>query len=267
MPTLKVRVIVAALTLLVAAGCGILEPNATDLVRGASAKMQSAKSVHIEGTGTFGMKAGLSMSLDFKLSGDLELPDKSRMTMQMDLLGSKLSVEMLTVDGKAYAKDPLTGVWTDASKTKSSSSTSLPPSLITDPVGTFDLSKVANVVEIDRPVVDGQKTRHLKYTVDNAKLTDAMRQAAGGSPAPSVQPTTTGEVWIRVDDGRVVRQTATATMEFDGAPSLFGSFTVAGASPGVTKTPATKASFTFSMDFAFSNYDQPIPAITAPPTR
>jgi len=245
--------------------CGALEPSATDLVRGASAKMQSAKSVHVEGTGSFGMKAGLSMSIDFKLSGDLELPDRSRMKMQMNLLGSDLALEMLTVDGKAYAKDPLTNTWSEASKTKTSS-TSVPPSLITDPIGTFDLGKVANVVEIDRPVVDGQKTRHLKYTVDNAKLTDAMRQAAGGSPAPSVQPTTTGEVWIRVDDGRVVRQTATATLEFDGAPSLFGSLGGTSTSPSV-KTPTTKASFTFSMDFTFSNYDQPIPAITAPPTR
>jgi hypothetical protein len=245
--------------------CGSLEQSPTDLVRGASAKMQSAKSVHVEGTGSFGMKAGLSMSLDFKISGDLELPDKSRMKMQLNLFGSDLAVEMLTVGGKAYAKDPVTGAWAESSKTKTSS-TSVPSSLVTDPLGTFDLSKVSNVVEIDRPVVDGQKTRHLKYTVDSAKLTDAMRQAAGGSPAPQVTPTTTGEVWIRVDDGRVVRQTATATMEFDGAPSLFGSLTTSSASPS-TKTATTKASFTFSMDFAFSNYDQPIPAITAPPTR
>lgn len=255
---LKKTFALGVLFAMLAGACGVLEPSAADLVRGASAKMQSAKSVHVEGTGSFGMKAGLSMSFDFKLAGDLELPDRSRMKMQMSLFGQDLSVETLTVDGKAYAKDPLSGAWTESSS--SGKSTQVPPSLITDPLGSFDLSKVANVVEVDRPVVNGQKTRHFQYTADNAKLADAMRQAAGSSQLPKVTPTATGEVWIGVDDGRVVRQTATASLELDSAPSLFGSLGGASASPATTK-----ASFQFTMDFTFSNYGQPIPAITAPP--
>src|SRR6185503_952201 len=70
-----VRAAVVAFAALSLAGCGALEPSATDLVRGASAKMQTAKSLHIEGTGTFGIKGGMSMSFDFKLVGDVELPD------------------------------------------------------------------------------------------------------------------------------------------------------------------------------------------------
>lgn len=237
--------------------CGTLEPSATDLVRGASAKMQTTKSVHIDGTGSFGIKAGMSMSFDFKLSGDVELPNKSRMELQMSLLGQNLDVEMLSVDGKAYAKDPLTGTWTESSQSKSSSA--IPPSLLGDPMSSFDLSKVANVVEVDRPIIDGQKTRHLRYTADPQKLADAMKQAAGATQLPAMTPTAAGEVWIRVDDGLVARQSVKVTLEMDNASSLFG---LPGASAAAT---GTKGSFEMAFDFTFSKYGEPIPTITAPP--
>ena len=254
------RFAVAVLATLLVGACGSLEQSPTDLVRGASAKMQSTKSVHVEGTGSFGIKAGMSMSFDFKLSGDVEMPDKSRMSLQMSLFGQNLSVEMLSVDGKAYAKDPTTGVWTEASQSKSSSS--VPPSLLGDPMSSFDLSKVASVVEVDRPVVDGKTTRHLRYTADPAKLADAMRQAAGSAKTPALTPTAVGEVWIRVDDGQIVRQSVKVTLDIDNAPSLFGAL------PGTSAAPsATKGSLEMAYDFTFSKHGQPIPAITAPPTR
>ena len=255
---LKVRLAAALLVASFIGACGTLEPSATDLVRGASAKMQATKSVHIEGTGSLGIKAGMSMSFDFKLSGDVEMPDKSRMELQMSLLGQNLDVEMVSVDGKAYAKDPITGTWTESSQTKSSSA--IPSSLMGDPMSNFDLSKVANVVEVDRPVVDGKKTRHLRYTADPQKLTDAMKQAAGSSQLPAMTPTAVGEVWIRVDDGQVVRQSVKVTMEMDNATSLFGAL------PGASAAPASaKGSFEMSFDFTFSRHGEPIPAITAPP--
>lgn len=256
----KMRFAAAILATLLVGACGSLEQSPTDLVRGASAKMQSAKSVHVEGTGSFGIKAGMSLSFDFKLVGDVEMPDKSRMSLQTSLLGQNLSVEMLSVGGKAYAKDPITGVWTEASQGKSTSS--IPPSLLGDPMGSFDLSKVANVVEVDRPVIDGNATRHLRYTADPAKLADAMKQAAGSAKTSATTPTAVGEVWIRVDDGQIVRQSVKVTLEMDNATSFFGALPGASAAPN-----ATKGSFEMAFDFAFSNYGEPIPAITAPPTR
>ena len=256
----KMRVAAAILATLLVGACGSLEQSPTDLVRGASAKMQSAKSVHVEGTGSFGIKAGLSLSFDFKLVGDVEMPDKSRMSLQSSALGQNLSVEMLTVGGKAYAKDPLTGVWTEASQGKSSSA--IPPSLLGDPMGNLDLSKVSNVVEIDRPVIDGKTTRHIRYTADPAKLADAMKQAAGSSKTPATTPTAVGEIWIRVDDGQIVRQSVKVTLEMDGTSSLFGALPRQSAAPS-----ATNASVEMAFDFMFSKYGEPIPAITAPPTR
>jgi hypothetical protein len=261
------RVAVIALAALSLSGCGVLEPSAADLVRGASAKMQSTKSVHIDGTGSMGIRGGFSMSFDFKLVGDIELPDRSRMNLQMGLFGQSLDVEMLTVGGKAYAKDPVTGKWSESSTGKSSSST--PPFFITDPGSTLDLSKVAGVVEVDRPVVDGQKTRHLRYTPDPATLADSIRKsagAAGASSLPMSDPTMVGEVWIRVDDGQIVRQLVKVTLEIDDlGASLFGA--LPGASTAPAPTTAAKGSFEMTFDFTFSRHGQPIPAITAPPTR
>ena len=252
-----VRAAVVAFAALSLAGCGALEPSATDLVRGASAKMQTAKSLHIEGTGTFGIKGGMSMSFDFKLVGDVELPDRSRMIVQMAVVGQSLSIETLTLDGKAYAKDPTTGKWSETSS--STSSSTMPPFLMTDPASTLDLSKVAGVVEVDRPVVEGQKTRHLRYTADPGALADTMRKSAGAASSLMSDPKAVGEVWIRVDDGQVVRQSLTVTIEIDLSGPVFSL-------PGASASPAaTKGSFEMAYDFTFSKHGQPIPAITKPP--
>jgi hypothetical protein len=257
------RAAVIALAALSLSACGALEPSAADLVRGASAKMQTTKSVHIDGTGSLGIKGGFSMSFDFKLTGDLEMPDRSRMNLQMALFGQSLDVEMLTFDGKAYAKDPMTGTWSESSTGKSSSS--LPPFFITDPAGTLDLSKVAGVIEVDRPLVDGQKTRHLRYTADPGKLADSIRKSAGASSLPMSDPTMIGEVWIRVEDGQIVRQSMKVTLEIeDFSASLFGALPGASTAPA---KPTAKGSFEMAFDFMFSKHGQPIPAITAPPTR
>ena len=242
-------------------GCTLLEPSATDLVRGASAKMQSTKSVHIDGTGSLGIKGGFSMSFDFKLTGDLQMPGRSRMELQMGLFGQDLDLEILTLDGKAYAKDPVTGTWTESS---TSTSSSMPPFFITDPASTLDLSKVAGVVEVDRPLVDGQKTRHLRYTGDPRRLADSIRTSAGSSSLPMSDPTMVGEVWIRVDDGQIVRQSVRVTLEIDDlGAALLGA--LPGASSAAAPKSAAKGSFEMAFDFTFSKHGQPIPDITKPP--
>ena len=257
----KIAALAVLATLLLSA-CGTLEPSATDLVRGASAKMQSAKTVHFDGTGSFGLKGGFSMSFDFKMSGDYDLPDRSRTQMSMSLLGQSLDFEMLTIGGKAYMKDP-NGKWTEQSS-MTSTSASTNPFLGSDPLSGFDLSTVADVVEVDRPVIDGKTTRHLRFTVDAQKMADAMRQSMGSTGAsaqPKVSPTASGELWIRVDDGQIVRQAITVAIAMDDLPGgLFGS--IAGASAPTSKVSAT---IEMGFDFKFSKHGEPVPFITVPP--
>lgn len=54
-----------------------LEPSPRDLLQRASANLKTAKTTHIEGTGTFARKDGMGLSFDFKISGDAELADNA----------------------------------------------------------------------------------------------------------------------------------------------------------------------------------------------
>src|SRR5437762_9191643 len=78
----------------VAIGCDqvatLAEPSPTELLQKASANLAKAKTAHIDGGGSFAISP---FSFDFKLTGDTEIPDKSRLTMQMSLLGQTLSVD------------------------------------------------------------------------------------------------------------------------------------------------------------------------------
>ena len=219
--------------------------------------MQSAKTVHFDGTGSFALKGDFSMSFDMKLTGDIELPDRSRTTMQTSLVGQNLVVKTITVGGKAYASDPKTGLWTEAAAKSGASLTSVLP---TDPLGSLDLSGIAGVVEVDRAEVAGRKTRHLHYTADPTKLLGAMQKAAGSSPLPFSNPTGSGDLWIRVDDGQIVRQAVKISLDIGDLSSLIPSGQIPGATPG-----GGKSTFEMGFDMRFSHHGEPVPEITAPP--
>ena len=69
MRTLRVTALLTALVLLSACG---REPSASQLTATGVANLQSAKTAHLDGTGSIALKAqsGLSLSLEFKLAGD-----------------------------------------------------------------------------------------------------------------------------------------------------------------------------------------------------
>src|SRR6185437_7179243 len=142
-----------------------------------------------------------SFSFDFKLNGDVEMPDKSWLTTQMSLLGQSLSVDTITVDGRTFSKGLMGGDWTETAAND-------PQGAVLDPLGQTDLTAVTSVTEIDRPEIDGRRTRHLRYAIDPAKLVDKMRGTPSGTtPALNVSAATgTGEVWVRTDDSQIVRQ-------------------------------------------------------------
>ena len=84
----------AALAIACGSAATLAEPSPTELLQKASSNLKDAKTAHIDGTGSFAISSGLSISFDFKLNGDAEMPDKSRLTTQMSLLGQSLSVDM-----------------------------------------------------------------------------------------------------------------------------------------------------------------------------
>ena len=242
----------AALAIACGSPAGHTEPSPTELLQSASANLSKAKTAHLEGTGSFSITSGLSIAFDFKLSGDAEVPDKSRLTTQMSLLGQSLSVDTITIGGRTFSKGLIGNTWTESAAND-------PQGAVLDPLGQADLTSVASVTEIDRPEIDGQKTRHLSYVIDQSKLVEKMRGSPSGTtPALTVSGATgKGEVWIRADDGQIVRQLVKIAVDMDGTAGI----------PGAT--PASGASkFEISFDIKFTRIGEPIsPAITVPPTN
>lgn len=163
------------------------EPTASQLTAKGVANLTSAKTVHLEGTGSLAVKGqnAFSFALEFKLSGDAELPDKARMNVQMALMGMAFDVESIALDGKEYTKDPATGLWREGTGTS-------PVNSLMDPLGNIDASLVRDVVEVDRPEIDGRKTRHLRIRIDDSqvvrqlvKLSVEVDGLAGLLPAPA----------------------------------------------------------------------------------
>jgi hypothetical protein len=226
------------------------EPTASQLTTKGIANLTSAKTVHLDGTGSIALKGqnAFSFAFEFKLSGDAELPNKARMNVQMNLLGMAFDVDTIMLDGKEYTKDSATGVWSEGSGTS-------PVQSLMDPLGNIDASLFRDVVEVDRPEVDGRKTRHLRYQADTTKMIEELRTSAGATSQAVSNPQGTGELWIRIDDSQIVRQLVKLTMDVDGLAGLLPA----------SATNIGKASVEVSLDMRFSDHGGAVPQITAPP--
>ena len=241
--------IAAALIAVLLAACSP-EPTASQLTAKGVANLTSAKTVHFEGTGSVALKgqSAFSLAFEFKLSGDAELPNKARMNVQMALMGMAFDVDTIMLDGKEYTKDAATGKWSEGSGAS-------PVNSLMDPLGNVDMSLIRDVVEIDRPEVDGRKTRHLRYQADTTKMIEEMRKSAGTASQAVSNPQGTGELWIRIDDSQIVRQLVKVSMDVDG---LAGFLPASASNVG-------RASVEMSLDMRFSNHGGAVPQITAPP--
>lgn len=254
MRTVLLRVVGVLAAAAIACGqvASLKELTPTELLQKATTNLKNAKTAHVDGTGSFALNSGLSISFDFKMNGDAELPDKSRLTTQMSLLGQSLSVDTITIGGRTFTKGLAGSGWSESAAND-------PEGAVLDPLGQADLSAVATVTEVDRPEVDGRKTRHLAYTIDQSKLVEKMKSSQSGS-APSLNVSGAigkGEVWIRADDSQIVRQLVKLSVDMEGDLGM----------PGAMPAPA-KSTFEISFDLKFSHIGEPLsPAITAPPAR
>ena len=247
--------VVAAVSVACSQAASLAEPSPTELLHKASANLKNAKTAHVDGTGSFGIASGLNISFDFTMNGDAEMPDKSRLTTQMSLLGQTLSVDTITIGGRTFTKG-LTGAdWTESAAND-------PQGAVLDPLGQADLSAVTAVTEVDRPEIDGRKTRHLSYTIDRSKLLEKMKGSQSTNLLSVSDAVGKGEVWIRDDDSQIVRQLVKLSVNMEGDFGI-------GALPGASPSPsAATSTFVISFDLKYSRLGEPIsPTITAPPTR
>jgi hypothetical protein len=241
--------ITAALLAVLLVACSP-EPTATQLTAKGVANLTGAKTVHLDGIGSIALKGqnAFSFAFEFKLSGDAEPPNKARMNVQMALLGMAFDVETIKLDGKEYTKDAATGTWSEGTDDS-------PVNSLMDPLGNVDVSLIRDIVEVDRPEVDGRKTRHLRYQADTTKMIDGLRKSSGASSQTVANAQGTGELWIRIDDSQIVRQLVKLTMDVDGLAGLLPA----------SASNIGKASVEMSLDMRFSNHGGAVPQITAPP--
>jgi hypothetical protein len=241
--------IATALVALLLVACSP-EPTASQLTAKGIANLTSAKTVHLDGTGSLAVKGqnAFSFAFEFKVSGDAELPNKARMNVQMALMGMTFDVDTITLDGREYTKDAATGKWSEGSGPS-------PVNSLMDPLRNIDASLIQGVVEVDRPEVDGRKTRHFRYQADTTKLIEELRNSAGATSQAVSNAEGTGELWIRTDDSQIVRQLVKLSMDVEG---LAGFLPASASNIG-------RASVELSLDMRFSNHGGAVPQITAPP--
>jgi hypothetical protein len=244
--------LVASISVACGATATLTDPSPTELLHKASANLTKAKTAHLDGTGSFAISSGLNISFDFRLNGDAEIPDKSRLNTEMTLLGQSLSIDTITIGGRTFTKGLTGGGWVESAAND-------PQGAVLDPLGQADLTGVATVLEVDRPEIDGRKTRHLSYVIDQTKLLEKMKSSQSGTtPSLNVSGATgKGEVWIRTDDSQIVRQLVKVSVDIDGGLGI----------PSASPTTGT-GKFDISFDIKFTHIGEPIsPAITAPPTK
>ena len=132
---LRLAALLAVAGLLLACGqvATLAEPTPVELLQKANANLKTAKTTHIEGTGSVALKGGMSMTFDMKLSGDAEVPDKARITAQMSVLGQNISADSISVGGHTYVKTAGAADWVEGASAD-------PTQGMLDPMGQADLT-------------------------------------------------------------------------------------------------------------------------------
>ena len=183
-----------ALILLVCAvltGCSSNSANnltAEQALAKAYDSMQAAKSFH------FSMEhdtAGTPISKEIlmtKLSGDIVSPDKLQATITGTYLDIAIEVSLVTVSGKTYMTNPISGAWEIAPN-------SFKVLSVFDPSnGIASIIKgLTNVTDLGEEKVGGTKCYHLKGEVMSESLAPLT-----GTTATGVKIAT--EVWISKND-------------------------------------------------------------------
>ncbi len=245
-----IRTLVALALPVALTGCslggGFREPSPSDLLQHSAGKLQAAKTVHLDGTTTSVLKIGATISIDATLTGDVELPDRARVSATSSALGLSQTIETIIAGGRTYSKDPLSGGWTEGAALQD-------PTAVLDPLTNTDFSLARDVAEIDRTRIDGREVRHLGYTVDPDALRQRMTSGVGPFGLQLGELDVRGEAWIRTDDEQLVRQLVRATFKID--------------LPSFLATGASSAGIDLAMDLHYSRHGEPIsPAITPPPS-
>ena len=173
------------------------QPDATSLVQQTSetlAKTQSLRfTLAVDGDTYID---DLNQMRLIKAKGSLQRPGKVEVEFQIELFGSgNISIKMITVDGKAYSTDLLTGKWGPAPE-----EFGYDPSLLFDTKGGLGpvVSKLTDTSVTGSEKIDGRDCWKLTGTADKASI-DFI--SAGTMIGNAFQAT----LWIDKENGQLRR--------------------------------------------------------------
>lgn len=233
------RALLLLAVLVVGAACA-RELTARELVDRVAEKTNVAKSFHFEGSGSLAASSavGQSLTLDLKVTGDAEPPDRWRGTLRVALSGRTIETDVVGIGADIWQRDPQSRAWSIDPEVS-------PPGTSVDPLANLkDLALASEVNELERTNVDGKPARHLRLTLDPEKL-KSRRLAETPSAAELFERLSTYEseveLWIRVEDERLLRHLVKVTLA----------------------TPQAK--LTLSLDTSLSRFGEPLAEAIAPP--
>jgi hypothetical protein len=161
------------------------DPAAIDLMKKSSQAMKGLKSLHIsmQGTGTTGV-------IPFAAEGDIELPDKLRMSAST----AQGKVEEIFVGKNAYMKMPESDAYISLPINATVMRTM---ATLTSMDANIQLAQGATIAGSEQ--VGGADTTHIKYSYDKDKMNAYYDQALGlptAVPSTGAPSMATGELWI-----------------------------------------------------------------------
>lgn len=244
---------------LLLAGCIPKAPE--QVLADAAAKMAALKSVHFTMEASVELKGAegdtpqspgaFSLTIPLNAQGDMVLPDKVRMALEVKLPLS-IKVEMIGLGDTFYLKDPVTGRWSQAPK--GDPSAGLPQDLF-DPAQGFAFLKAASrdIRDGGLEFLNGVRVRQLAFDLDQEKLKDAMKDRARtrqrGVPGEFSVQKARVEVWIGDADSYLYRQKLNLVLELP-LPALLGA--------------RERAQAQVELNMRFSDFDKPV-EIQRPP--
>lgn len=118
--------------------------------------------------------AGLAtpMRIPITLVGDFQPPDRSQATVTMEMQGTSIDVDMVTISNTTYVKDPTTGVWGSAAQ----SATPLSP----EDLLSFKAEDIVGLTIVGEETIDGMRVYHLAGTTTMPlELGEPLGEASG----------------------------------------------------------------------------------------
>jgi hypothetical protein len=179
--------------------CALLEPAPADLLRQSADNFRALTSYHSVAVAQLVIRDG--ETIGYELMTDVERPEKWRSVVTSSVGAVSDSTELVLIGAHTYWHRPQEG-WleqeTDPAVDRSGGGGLM--RTITNP------SKMRELVEVDdRQQVDGQPTRHLRYTVEPTEIGNFVFGTAGLQVVPSPLASAMVEVWIRTLDRHVAR--------------------------------------------------------------